>query len=96
MTDRQAHNARDVVWMDRAGRPQRFTDDPLTTAPAHAWDDPNGDGHDCQGCPDGGLWSCDVLAHPEHDPRCFTQRGLDDCDCVVWRTIRAYQAGHHE
>lgn len=92
-----------VAWTDRAGRPQRFTDDPQTTAPAHSWDDPDGDGHNCQGCPVGGVWRCDALAHPEHDPGCFTLRDprpvyddgtLLECDCQVWRTIRAYQAGN--
>lgn len=80
-------------WTDRAGRAQRVTDDPLTTAPAHAWDgDENG--HNCRGCPEGGVWMCDEPAHPEHDPGCFTQKPgpIQDCDCLVWQTIRRYQA----
>jgi hypothetical protein len=32
--------------------------------PKHFWNDPDGDGHDCEDCPEGSIWRCDEAAHP--------------------------------
>lgn len=35
--------------------------------PDHAWNDPDGDGHDCADCAPDSVWKCDEAAH--FDPR---------------------------
>lgn len=32
--------------------------------PKHFWNDPDGDGHNCEDCPEGSIWRCDEAAHP--------------------------------
>lgn len=32
--------------------------------PTHAWNDPDGDGHDCVDCHPESIWKCDRNAHP--------------------------------
>lgn len=94
MTDEKAASvtATSNGLTDRAGRFLPFTDDPDTTAPLHPWDGDD-DGHNCAGCPRGGIWRCDEPAHPEHFAVCLTQgfeSVYDDgtpnpCDCRIWR-----------
>jgi hypothetical protein len=43
--------------------------------PDHEWDDPDEDGHDCQGCDPDSTWRCDKAAHNIAD--WLRSRGLD-------------------
>ena len=33
--------------------------------PTHWWDDPDGDGHNCDFCDPDNIWKCDEAAHPK-------------------------------
>lgn len=37
----------------------------VTDRPTHWWDDPDGDGHNCDFCDPDNIWKCDEAAHPK-------------------------------